>query len=201
MSRATNPAQVPDAAVRVTSEADRVATAADPAREAGSHIRPLPLEPTPPVVEPRSAAASAAPDSIRSGVETAARVESDTSDARAQMKDPEQGAETVARSMVNERVEVAHPMGAKGEVNSKVSTYGDPNMFAKQEVDHQVDRAEAAAKLKVTDENFSTGGSISTEDDPDAPPVAKVSSGFGDTDPKQPGSKKPDPDPKKPGSK
>lgn len=201
VSRATNPAQVPDLAVQVTSQADQLASAADPAKEASSHIRPLPLEPTPPVVEPRSAAAAAAPSSVRSAVDTAGQAESSTSDARAYMKDPEQGAESVARSMVNERIEVAHPMGAKGEVNSKVSTYGDQNMFVKQEVDHQVDRGEAAAKLKVTDENFSTGGSISTEDDPDAPPVAKVSSGFGDTDPKQPGSKTSQPDPKKPGSK
>lgn len=201
VSRATNPAQVPDAAVQVTSAADRLGTAADPAAEAKSHIPAVPLEPTPPVVEPRSAAASAAPSSVRSAVDTAGRAESATSDARAYMKDPEQGGDSVGRSVVNERISVAHPMGAKGEVNAKVSTYGDPNMFAKQKIDHQVDRAEAAAKLKVTDEKFSTEESISTEDDPDAPPVAKVSSGFGSTDPKQPGAKKPDPDPKKPGSK
>lgn len=201
VSRATNPAQVPDLAVQVTSEADRLATAADPAKEASSHIPPLPLEPTPPVVEPRSAAASAAPASIRSGVETAGQVESGTSDARAQMKDPEQGAETAAQSVVNERISAAHPMGAKGEVNARESAYGDPNMLAKAEVDHQFDRGEAVSKVKVADENFTTGGSVSTEEDPDAPPVAKVSSGFGTTEPKQTGKKPPDSDPKKPGSK
>lgn len=201
VSRATNPGQVPDLGVQVTSAADRVGTAADPAAEAQSHIPALPLEPTPPVVELRSAAAAVAPDSVRSAVDTAGRVESGTSDARSQMVDPELGAETAARSVLNERVSVVHPMGVKGEVNARESTYGDPNMLAKAEVDHQYDRGEAAAKLKVTDEHFTKDVSVSTEDQPAAPPSGKASSEFGPLDPEKPGQKQPDPDAKKPGSK
>lgn len=191
VSRATNPTQVPDVVVRATSDADRLQARGDVESAARSQVPTPPLQPTPPVIEPRTAAESTAPDSVRSAADARAQVDTATGDPRAGAMGPEQVVESIGQASIGEQIEGVHPMAVKADVNTEEGIYGDPNMLARSQLDHQVDLVEADIKLGVADEHRSTTVSVSTEEDPDPlpEPAAKLS-----PDPKKP-------QPPKPGSK
>jgi len=188
VSRATNPSQVPDVAVRSTQEVEDLKRRGDVEGEARSRVPATPLQPTPPVVEPRTAAANVAPTSIRSAEETQARVETASSDVRAAVSEPEPVTEAAARARAEEQLIDAgvRPMAVKGDLNTKEGTYGDPNMLARTQRDHEISLAEAEARLKVADAHVSETVSVSTDADP-APAVTTKP-----TDPKQPKPPKPE---------
>ncbi len=194
VSRATNPSQVPDVAVRTAQEVDEIQRRGDVEAEARSRAPAPPLQPTAPVVEPRSAAATVAPDSVRSAIDAQARVETTTSDVRAAVREPEQVSEAAARARAEEELIDAgvRPMRVKGELNTEEAKYGDPNMLARSRRDHEIAAAEAEARLKVADAHVSETVSVSTQDDADPipAPAAKL------PDPKKPKPKKPKPEPK-----
>jgi hypothetical protein len=165
---------------------------ADVEAEVRSRTPAPPHEPKPPIVEPRTAAATVAPDSVRSAIDAQARVETTTSDVRAAVHEPEQVSEAAARARAEEELIDAgvRPMRVKGDLNIQEAKYGDPNMLAQSKRDHEIAAAEAEARLKVADAHVSETVSVSTEDDPDPTAAPKL------PDLKKPKPKKPKPDPK-----